>query len=464
MAKTFIDAQRITKHLEAGKHADAVRVREVLARARQMKGLDLDEVAVLIGIEDADIWQDIYLLAKEIKNNIYGNRIVLFAPLYISNCCANDCAYCGFRRSNEVIIRHSLTTEELKKEVLALQRAGHKRLLMVYGEHPANDIEYIAKTVETAYAISDGKGKIRRININAAPMDVDEYRILKHIGIGTYQIFQETYHRDRYAEVHPPYTKKSDFDLRLYALHRAQEAGIDDVAIGVLFGLYDWKFEVMGLCTHAQELEKQFGIGPHTVSFPRLEPATNTPFYDETPYHVSDNDFKKIVAITRLMVPYTGMILTAREKPALRRELLHLGISQIDGGSRIDIGGYQRADIRSDEQKQQFMIHDTRPLDDIVRELAQDGFMPSFCTACYRSDRTGKRFMKIAKSSAIKDLCHPNAIVSFYEFLLDYAAPETQIVGEKLIKQELAAILPENKSPILHEISNINEGKRDIFF
>ncbi|MFH1830286.1 MAG: [FeFe] hydrogenase H-cluster radical SAM maturase HydG [Pseudomonadota bacterium] len=466
MPDTFIDDKEIFSLLHKERHASVSRIEEVISRARTMKGLEPIDVAALLSVEDEDVWQEIFCLAKEIKNNIYGNRIVLFAPLYTSNRCANDCAYCGFRRSNEKITRHTLSTDDIAQEVLALENAGHKRLLMVYGEHPAYGINYIAKTIETAYRTkaSDGRGEIRRININAAPMEKGEYEILKKIGIGTYQVFQETYHKDRYADIHPDHTIKGDYHKRLYTLHQAQEAKLDDVGIGVLFGLYDWRFEVMGILAHSMELEKQFGVGPHTISFPRLEPAINTPFYDETPYHVSDEDLKKIVAIIRLMVPYTGMILTAREKPVLRRELMHLGVSQIDGGSRIDVGGYHRNGIDGDLHKQQFTIYDNRSLDDIVRELAHDGFIPSFCTACYRSNRTGERFMQMAKSVGTKGLCHPNAILTFYEYILDYASDETHKIGKKLIQDNLSKQSPDERCIIEKSMADLDEGKRDEFF
>lgn len=465
MPSTFINEQEISVLLDEGRRASKRRIEEVLTRARQMKGLSLSETAVLVGVKDKEIWQEIFSVAKQIKERIYGNRIVLFAPLYVSNRCANDCAYCGFRRSNDKVIRLSLSAGEIENEVLALENAGHKRLLMVYGEHPIYDIDYIVETIETAYKTktSVSRGEIRRINVNAAPMLKNEYKELKRTGIGTYQVFQETYHRGRYADIHPEHTVKGDYEKRLYAMHSAMEAGIDDVGIGILFGLYDWRFEVMGMLAHSLELEKQFGVGPHTISFPRLEPAINTPFYHKTHFHVSDDDIKKIAAIIRLMVPYTGMILTAREKPLLRRKLMHLGISQIDGGSRIDIGGYGAGSAESDPAKEQFTIYDTRTLDDIVSELIQDGFIPSFCTACYRSKRTGKRFMEIAKGGGVKDLCETNAIISFYEYLMDFASPSTHSIGVKLIEQELSKKPVANKSLLFQEIVKIRQGRRDIF-
>jgi 2-iminoacetate synthase len=342
---------------------------------------------------------------------------------------------------------------------------GHKRLLMVYGEHPKYGVDYMRQTIEAAYEtkISQPCGEIRRVNVNAAPMDVADYRVLKELGIGTYQVFQETYHPGRYAELHPKRTRKGDFAWRLYALHRAQEAGLDDVAVGALFGLYDWRFEILGILFHALDMERQFNVGPHTVSFPRLQPAIDTPFCDETPHRVSDDDFKKAVAVIRLMVPYTGMILTCRESPATRREAFALGVSQIDGGTRIGVGGYQENERPNIPERQQFTIYDTRSLDDIVRELTELGYLPSFCTSCYRSRRTGETFMAMAKHGHAKQMCQPNAILTFKEYLLDFAAAGTRQAGEAMLERELAALPDATKGKVAEKLGQLLAGQRDLF-
>ncbi len=462
MANTFIDPDKIQQILESAT-AEPRRVREVLDHARLKKGLSPEQVAVLLRVTDADTWQEIFQLARTIKQEIYGRRIVLFAPLYVSNYCTNDCVYCGFRRSNPAVDRRALTRDEIIGEVQALEAVGHKRLLMVYGEHPKYGVEYMADTIRTAYEVKTAKpcGEIRRINVNAAPMEVAEYRVLKDTGIGTYQVFQETYHPGRYAELHPAGTRKSDFAWRLYALHRAQEGGLDDVAVGALFGLYDWRFEILGLLHHALDMEKQFGVGPHTVSFPRLQPAINTPFADQSPYLVCDDDFKKAITIIRLMVPYTGMILTCREKPSLRHELFTLGVSQIDGGTRIGVGGY-REKKKAIPERQQFSIHDSRPLDEIIRELVDLNYLPSFCTSCYRSGRTGDDFMRLAKEGGVKHLCQPNAMLTFKEYLLDYASPETKAAGEAMLARELKA-LGKAKDKVRRRLARVEAGERDVY-
>jgi len=404
MQKTFIDPDYIEKLLSNNTKPDKVKVFDVLNKASECKGLSPEDVAVLLGTTDKELWEEIFSLAKTIKQNIYGNRIVLFAPLYVSNYCYNDCKYCGFRMSNKEIDRCALSIDDIRNEVTALEEVGHKRLLMVFGEHPHYGLNYMYDSIIAAYDTKtpDGKGEIRRINVNAAPMTVEEYKRLKETGIGTFQVFQETYHPGRYAELHPSYTQKGDYAWRLYALHRAQEGGLDDVAVGALLGLYDWKFEIISILMHALDMEKHFGVGPHTVSFPRLEPAINTPFTTSSPYLVSDEDFKKAVAIIRLMVPYTGMILTARETPEVRKDVINLGCSQIDAGTKIGVGSYSE---HKDEQalaKQQFTIFDTRSLDEVIRELLEHGFLPSFCTSCYRLGRTGNNFMNFAKEGEIK--------------------------------------------------------------
>ncbi|MBD3399990.1 MAG: [FeFe] hydrogenase H-cluster radical SAM maturase HydG [Candidatus Coatesbacteria bacterium] len=464
--QTFIDPPLIRRQLAEGAAAGPKEVAAVLDVAAEKKGLTPEQTAILLGNDDPELWRETFKLAKKIKLDIYGRRIVLFAPLYVANYCQNDCLYCAFRCTNDDIQRHALDDDELAGEVRALESVGHKRLLMVYGEHPKYGIDYITQTIATAYQTktADGKGEIRRININAAPMDVDDYRRLKEIGIGTYQVFQETYDPELYARVHPPRTRKADFAWRLYSLHRAQEGLLDDVAIGALFGLGDWRFEVMGLLYHALDMDEKFNVGPHTISFPRLEPAHNTPFTTESAHLVCDEDFKKLVAVIRLMVPYTGMILTAREKPELRREVLEMGCSQIDGGTRIGIGSYAGDDDGNIPDRQQFSIYDNRSLDEVVRDLAAMDYTPSFCTACYREARTGETFMGIAKHGEVGEICQMNAILTFSEFLLDYASAETKRVGFDLIKREIADLDDKRRRMVEAAVKKMTAGERDLYF
>ncbi|MDZ4182553.1 MAG: [FeFe] hydrogenase H-cluster radical SAM maturase HydG, partial [Candidatus Cloacimonadaceae bacterium] len=358
--------------------------------------------------------------ARELKERIYGNRIVLFAPLYVGNECVNDCVYCGFRISNKECLRSTLSHEKLVQETQSLVETGHKRLIMVYGEHPKYSPEFIAETVQTVYDIKYKKGEIRRVNINAAPLDIEGFRTVKSVGIGTYQIFQETYHAETYKKLHPS-GPKSSFLWRLDGLDRAMQAGIDDLGIGALMGLYDWKFEVMGLLYHTIHLEERFGVGPHTISFPRIEPAIGTDFTQHPPFQVSDEDFKHLVAVIRLSVPYTGMILTAREPVAIRNEVLNYGVSQIDAGSSIGVGDYSAKDDES-RRKSQFVLGDTRSLDEVIFELAKGGFIPSFCTSCYRAGRTGEHFMEFAIPGFVKRFCTPNALLTFAEYLFDFSS------------------------------------------
>lgn len=345
----------------------------------------------------------------------------------------------------------------------ALVNRGHKRLILVYGEHPDYNADFIAKTVEIVYSIKEGNGEIRRVNINAAPLEVEDYKKVKEAGIGTYQIFQETYHPGVYKKMHPT-GPKADYLYRLYGLDRAMEAGIDDVGIGALFGLYDWKFEVMGLLYHTIHLEERFGVGPHTISFPRIEPAIGTPISSKPPFSVNDEDFKHLVATLRLAVPYTGMILTAREPIEIRREVLKLGVSQIDAGSNIGIGAYSKEDKEA-YKKSQFTLGDTRPLDVVIKELAQEGYIPSFCTACYRLGRTGEHFMEFAIPGFVKRFCQPNAVLTFAEYLADYASEETKEVGSKLIKKEINNVEDEKlKETLRRYYERVLNGERDLYF
>lgn len=444
--------------------ADAAEVRSVLAKSTAKQRLSLEEMAALLSVEEPDLLEEIFEAARTLKRTVYGNRIVLFAPLYVGNKCVNSCRYCGFRCDNkEGSVRRTLTLEELKADLTALENKGHKRLILVFGEHPDYTAEFIADCVRTCYEHKVGHGEIRRVNINAAPLDVAGYRTLKQVGIGTYQIFQETYHRPTYAQMHPR-GPKSDFLWRLYGLDRAQEGGCDDVGIGALFGLYDWRFEAMGLLAHTIHLEERFNVGPHTISFPRVKVASRVEL--ERRWELGDEDFKRLIAILRLSVPYTGMILTAREPAELRRELLTFGCSQIDAGTRIELGGYAEGDSEvQDLRREQFQIGDSRPLDDVVGELIEQGEIPSYCTACYRKGRTGEHFMEFAIPGFIKRFCTPNALLTLKEYLTDYASPEVKEKGERLLAAELAKIEDgAMKKALVERLAQIEAGTRDLFF
>lgn len=462
MKSGFINDSLIRENLENGKGASKAEIREIIAKSLGKNRLEPEETAKLLQVTDSELLEEMFQGARQLKKDIYGNRIVYFAPLYIGNKCINNCLYCGFRRDNSSIVRQTLTSEELEEQVKILESKGHKRLILVYGEHPYYGADFIAETMKIVYNTKNDKGEIRRVNINAAPLDVDGYKTLKEAGIGTFQIFQETYHYDTYKILHPEGDMKSDYEWRLTGLDRAMEAGIDDVGIGALFGLYDWKYEVMGLIYHTIHLEEKYGVGPHTISFPRIEPAIDTDFYDQTKYKVSDDDFKKIVSILRLSVPYTGMILTARENPEVRREIIPLGVSQIDAGSRIGIGGYTKDDYMPD--KEQFHLGDMRSLDSIIGEMSDNGFLTSFCTACYRLGRTGENFMSKAKPGEIQNFCRANAVLTFKEYLLDYASEETRKKGEKIIAKELAMIEPNRRKLIEEKLKLVESGKRDVYF
>ena len=460
----FINDNQIWNLINKNNNPDKSLVEEVLAKAKEMNGLSPEDVAVLMGNKDMELIEEMYGIARHIKDYIYSKRIVLFAPFYISDLCCNDCAYCGFRASNKEVVRKKLNLDEVGLETEALIKMGHKRLLMVYGEHYSTGAQYIADTVNKAYNTKIGNGEIRRINVNAAPMNVDDYKIVKEADIGTFQIFQETYHHETYNKVHPIKTIKGDYKWRLFGLHRAQEAGLDDVAIGALFGLYDWRFEVLGMIYHALDMEREFGVGPHTISVPRLEPAIDTPFVEHTPYPVSDADFKKLVAILRLAVPYTGLILTCREKPELKQEVIKVGVSQIDAGSNIGIGAYHESQKSQQIERQQFQLADSRSLDEVIRELAQDGYIPSFCTACYRKGRTGDHFMGLARKAFIKQFCAPNASCTFQEYLEDYASEATKLQGQRVINGIINnEIEGKQKNLTIKMITQIKNGERDVF-
>jgi 2-iminoacetate synthase len=464
MIKDFIDDTKIEKILDKAKNPAPERVREIIAKSKELKGLTPEEVSVLLQTEDDELIAMIWQTAHKIKEDIYGNRLVLFAPLYVANLCANNCLYCGFRRDNKELNRVALTMDQIAKEVQVLEREGHKRLLMLCGEHPSrSSLEYFMEAIETAYSVkTEHGGEIRRINVEIAPLEVDEYKQLKKTGIGTVVLFQETYHHETYKVMHPSGPKK-DYANRLTAMHRAQEGGINDVGIGALFGLYDYKFEVLGLLFHALQLEQDCGVGPHTISIPRLEPAFNAPAAIKPPHPVSDHDFKKLVAIIRMAVPYTGMILSTRETPALRSEVFALGISQISAGSRTNPGGYQE-DSSDAFRAAQFNLGDTRTLDEVILDITEHGHIPSFCTACYRLGRTGKDFMDLAKPGLIQKFCQTNAVFSFKEYLLDYASTATREAGEKLIQNILdEKFKTKRKKMVCDRLQKIEDGTRDVY-
>ncbi len=457
----FIPADRIDGLLRRAP-ADAAEVRAVLAKSAAKQRLSLEETAALLSVADPDLQNEMFEAARRLKKTVYGNRIVLFAPLYIGNKCTNTCKYCGFRADNRQVVRRTLTDDELRAEVLALIAKGHKRLVIDFGEHPDYDADVIAHAVKIIYETKSGKGEIRRVNVNCAPLDVEGYRKMKAVGIGTYQIFQETYHRPTYQAMHPS-GNKSDFRWRLYGQDRAMEGGCDDVGLGALFGLYDWRFETLGLVAHAEHLEERFHVGPHTFSFPRVKAASNRAL--DPKYVVSDAEFKRLIAILRLSVPYTGMILTAREPAKLRRELIEFGCSQIDGGTHIEIGGYSEAHLEQNLDREQFRIGDDRPLDEIVDELLDMDEIPSWCTACYRKGRTGEHFMEFAIPGFIKRFCTPNALLTLQEYVSDYASPEVKEKGSALIRSELAKMPDAGlKRKLIARLAAIEQGRRDLYF
>ncbi|MDY0187392.1 MAG: [FeFe] hydrogenase H-cluster radical SAM maturase HydG [Syntrophus sp. (in: bacteria)] len=462
--KDFIKDGEIEDLLVKAESPDQKHVLDIIEKSKELKGLTVEETAVLLQTEDPELLQAIFETAKEIKQSIYGNRLVLFAPLYIANYCSNNCLYCGFRRDNQDLNRVALTMDQIAEEVRAIEREGHKRLLMLCGEHPSrSSLDYFLEAIETAYATrTDEGGEIRRINVEIAPMSAPDFRRLKAASIGTYVLFQETYHHETYKTMHPS-GPKADFTWRLTAMHRAQEGGIDDVGIGALFGLYDYRYEVLGLLIHARTLEADCGVGPHTISIPRLEPAFNAPAAISPPCPVSDDEFKKLVAIIRMAVPYTGMILSTRESPEIRTSVFELGISQISAGSRTNPGGYTK-DSSENFRAAQFNLGDTRTADEVIHDITIRGHIPSFCTACYRLGRTGRDFMDLAKPGLIQHFCRSNAMMTFKEYLVDYASPRTREVGERLLAELLADTeKPETRRILEERLERIEQGERDLF-
>jgi 2-iminoacetate synthase len=459
--KPFIDPEEIWSFINSTK-PDKQRVRDVIAKSLDKHRLSMEETAVLVNSVGTDLFDEIRHGAKELKDKVYGNRIVLFAPLYVGNKCTNNCQYCGFRVSNRDAIRKTLTDDELIKEVEALEDNGQKRLILVYGEHPDYSPEYIAHSVKTVYGVKKGHGEIRRVNINAAPLDIEGFRIVGESGIGTYQIFQETYNPEAYKWYHLG-GKKRDFEYRLTALDRAQEAGIDDVGIGALFGLYDWRYEVLGLLRHTNHLEACYNVGPHTISFPRIKDALSLNI--DGKYQTSDEDFKKLVPILRLAVPYTGLILTAREAPDVRKDVMQYGVSQIDGGTKLELGSY--SDSQNEVQnlnREQFKISDARSLAEVIDELLTNDYLPSFCTSCYRMGRTGEHFMEFSVPGFIKRFCTPNAILTLSEYICDYATDEVAEKGWKAVEKNLQKLESGVMQNTKDKIERIKKGERDLYF
>jgi 2-iminoacetate synthase len=456
----FIDPAEIWSFLNNAK-PDKVRVREIISKSLDKQRLTMAETAVLINAS-SELADEIKDGARELKKKVYGNRIVLFAPLYIGNKCGNNCQYCGFRASNREAKRRTLTNDEIRDEVVALEENGQKRLILVYGEHPEYSPEFIADNVRLVYSVKKERGEIRRVNINAAPMDIDGFRTVKNSGIGTYQIFQETYDPEAYKWYHLG-GRKSDYEWRLTSLDRAQEAGIDDVGVGALFGLYDWRFEVMGLVRHANHLEACYNVGPHTISFPRIKDASSLNLNGK--YYVNDDDFMKLIAILRLAVPYTGLILTAREAHEVRTEAMAFGVSQIDGGTKLELGGYAASKNGiQDLNREQFRISDERSLADVINELIENDYIPSFCTACYRLGRTGEHFMEFSVPGFIKRYCTPNAILTLSEYIVDYASPELAEKGWKAIEKNMTGLDEGLKDGLRKKIDRIKNGERDLYY
>ncbi len=462
----IIDEEKINKVLEENRDPSDEKIGNILKEALRLKGLCLEDAAYLLSIGSSNkaLMKELFNTAFRIKNAIYGNRLVLFAPLYVSNYCSNDCLYCGFRKSNKDMKRKILTDDEIRQEVRILEKQGHKRILMLMGEDfEKYSFDDFLRAIKVVYSVKSGNGEIRRVNVEIPPLNVEDFRRLKKANIGTFTMFQETYHKKTYERMHPS-GKKSDYYWRLEAMDRAQKAGIDDVGIGVLFGLYDYRFEVLALLMHAQHLDKMFGTGPHTISIPRIEPAQNAPMANNPPHPVANEDFKKLVAAIRCSVPYTGMILSTRESPKMRRELFHLGVSQISSGSKTNPGGYNEARINP-ENEEQFALSDTRPTPIVIKDMMKQGFIPSFCTGCYRVGRTGKDFMELAKPGLIQNFCQPNALLTLQEYLEDYTDEEVRDIGSKLIKREANKIKNEKiKEEFYRKLGRIRNGERDLYF
>ena len=464
-AEEFIIDEEIYSSIEEGEKLaqDKEYVKNLLERSRDFKGLTHREAAVLLSVEDEELVQEMFKVAGEIKERIYGNRIVLFAPLYLSNHCVNNCEYCGYQHCNSDLLRKKLTQNQIAKEVQALEAMGHKRLALELGEDPINNpIEYVLESLKTIYSLKFDNGAIRRCNVNIAATTVEEYEMLKDAGIGTYILFQETYHKPTYENLHPN-GPKHNYNWHTTAMHRARAAGIDDVGMGVLYGLYEHKYDTIALLMHAEHLDKETGVGPHTLSVPRLRPAEGVDTH-KYPHMLKDEEFKKLVAILRITVPYTGIILSTREEANFREEVLSVGVSQVSAGSCTGVGGYADEN-KIKENTAQFEVSDERSPSEVMRSLCNQGYVPSYCTACYREGRTGERFMALAKSGQIHNVCLPNALLTFKEYLIDYADEETKEVGEKAILKNLETIPNEAaKEACLKKLERIENGERDLRF
>jgi len=453
----FIDEEGLHELIRAAKDPASDYCRKAIRKAMRLEGLEPSEAAALLQTADPEVVKELFQAAKEVKDRIYGTRLVLFAPLYVSSFCVNDCTYCGFHAGNKSP-RRKLTTDELRQQVKTLIDMGHKRLLLEFGEHPdENPIDYVVDTIKTIYSVKSGNGEIRRVNVNIAATSVEDYRKLKEAGIGTYQLFQETYHRKTYERLHKG--PKADYERQLYAHDRAFEAGIDDLGLGALFGLYDYRFEALALLAHARHMSEELGVGPHTISFPRWRPADNVG-WSSPPHPVSEEDLLRTIAVLRLAVPYTGMIISTRESPEFRKRAFEVGISQTSAASRTSPGGYGKA-----EEAAQFSVADDRKVDEVIAGVLAQGLLPSFCTACYRSGRTGDRFMEYAKNGRIQDFCLPNAILTFKEYLVDYGDGPLREKGAKTIAKELENI-PDKavRAKTKERLIRVEEGERDLYF
>lgn len=457
----FIDEREIDLALKQADRADKGLIRESLAKARALAGLTLRETAVLMKA-DGELREEMYDAARFVKNEIYGSRVVLFAPLYISNLCTNECSYCAFRKDNKEVRRRWLSQAEIAQQTKILIDQGYKRTLLVSGEaYPKNDFQYILDSIGTIYATKSGNGEMRRVHANVAPPTVEQFYALREASLGVYQCFQESYHRPTYAAVHKA-GKKADYDWRATVMHRAMASGIGDVGMGVLYGLYDWRWETLALMQHIRELERTYGAGSHTISVPRIEPAVGSQYADHPPYAVNDDEFLKIVALLRLAVPYTGLVMSTRESAEIRYKCLEIGISQMSAGSRTDPGGYTELEV--DKDAGQFVVGDHRPLPEIVQQVAKMGFIPSFCTACYRVGRTGPDFKNLASHPhVISRNCETNALTTLLEYLCDYSAGDAKIAGMHLIDQQLERMAPTQRAFVTHMLERIRRGERDVF-
>jgi 2-iminoacetate synthase len=456
VAKDIVNERKINNILKKTKNPSKNEILKILDKALEKKGLELEEIGYLLHVEDPDLLKKMFESAHQIKKEIYGERLVFFAPFYASSYCVNDCEYCGFHCRNSAP-RKKLTLEEVEEQVKILVDMGHKRLLVEFGEHPVeNPIEYVVDVIKTIYNTKTDCGEIRRANVNIAATTVENYKKLKEVGIGTYQLFQETYHQDTYKKLHKG--PKADFKRQLFAHDRAFEAGIDDVGLGVLFGLYDYKFEVLSLVSHAQYLDCKFNVGPHTFSVPRFQPAETVDM--DLPYRVSEDELLKIIAILRLSVPYTGMIISTRERPEIRAKAFKIGISQTSAASKASPGGYGK-----DDSLEQFSLADHRSLDEVIENILEQNLLPSFCTACYRRGRTGEKFMNLAKPGEIHHLCRPNAILTFKEYLEDYASPQVKKLGAKIIDKYMKKISDKDRRRETSlRLTKIEKGERDLYF